>query len=350
MIGNMVDAGRERQRLARGSHLVSKFYLGHFADEDGMLTTVRLPGDRRFRQSVERASVENDFYTITTFGGQESDVAERAFGEIEGPAAAAWRQLAAGVWPLPPTEREAVAAWIALHLLRGSGSRAMLSDMGTAVLQLKIAVGGRARLRDTLRELGEPYDDESVTREWISLFEDPLMVEANANHHLEQIARMLPRVTQSLLDRFWVLTSFTEGVLATSDHPAYVKPNPDHAAVGLGTGIQNAHEVHVPVTRRQSLGMALRAALPRELSTAGDRHQPGIPDVALYCNSCTVSSARRALFHHPEDDPLAGFDLPQPRNRELGGMNPWQFMPDADRQVLLEAGLRSPDTKERYSG
>lgn len=115
---------------------------------------------------------------ITTFGGQESDVAERAFGEIEGPAAAAWRDLAAGVWPLPPTDREAVAAWIALHLLRGSGNRAMLSDMGTAVLQLEIAVGGRARLRDTLRELGEPYDDESVTREWISLFEDPLIVEA----------------------------------------------------------------------------------------------------------------------------------------------------------------------------
>jgi hypothetical protein len=289
--------------------------------------------------------VQNDFYTVTTLDGP-SDVAERAFGGIEGPAAKAWEQIAKGVWPLPAAEREAVASWIALHLLRGSGNRAMLSDMGTGLLQLEIAAGGRARLSDTLRELGEPYDDESVTREWISLFEDPLIVEVNANHHLDHIVRMIPTVTQSLLDRFWVLTSFRRRALATSDHPVHIKQNPDHVAVGLGTGIENANEIHVPATRRHSLGMALRMTLPPELRRASDRHQSGTTAMALYCNSCTVNSARRALFHHPEDDPLAGFDLPQPRTRELRGPDVWRFMPDADRQVLLDAGVEPPEARE----
>jgi hypothetical protein len=31
---------------ARRHHLVSKFYLRHFADENDMITTVFLPGDR----------------------------------------------------------------------------------------------------------------------------------------------------------------------------------------------------------------------------------------------------------------------------------------------------------------
>ena len=335
----------ERQEAARRHHLVSKFYLRHFADENETITTLLLPGDRRFPQSVHKASVENDFYTVTTLDGP-SDVAERAFNEIEGPAANAWRQIAEGVWPLPTAEREAVAGWIALHLLRGSGARARMGDLGTDLLQLEIAVGGRARLRDTLRELGEPYDDESVNREWISLFKDPLVVRVHANHHLDHIARMLPRVTQSLLDRFWVLTSFHRRSLATSDHPVYIKPNPDHVAVGLGTGIENAAEIHLPATRRHSLGMALRATLPSELRRASDRHQSGTTAIALYCNSCTVNSARRALFHHPEDDPLAGFDLPQSRTRELRGPDVWRFMPAADRQVLLDAGVNPPEARE----
>jgi hypothetical protein len=235
MSGKMAAVAGERREAARRHHLVSKFYLRHFADENETVATVLLPGDRRFPQSVHNASVENDFYTVTALDGP-SDVAERAFSEIEGPAATAWRQIAEGVWPLPAAEREAVAGWIALHLLRGSGARARMSDLGTDLLQLEIAVGGRARLRDTLRELGEPYDDESVNREWISLFQEPLIARVNANHHLDHIARMLPRVTQSLLDRFWVLTSFQRRSLATSDHPVYIKPNPGDVAVGLGTG------------------------------------------------------------------------------------------------------------------
>jgi hypothetical protein len=326
---------------ARRHHLVSKFYLRHFADENDMITTVFLPGDRSIVQNIANASVQNNFYTGIGHDGQETDAAEQAFSLIEAPAADAWEQIAAGVWPLPDTEREAVAGWVALHLLRGGGNRSQMSELGTNMLNLEILSGGRARLREVLREEGLPDDDAAVDREWIDLVADPLRVEAHPNHHLGYIAQMLPRVTAILLDRWWVLTSFQRRAIVTSDHPACVVPNERNTVLGLGTGIENADEIVVPVSRRHSLTMALRASLPQP-TPATDVHHAGVTAYAQYSNSCSVNNARRMVFHHPQDDPLHGLTLPPSRTSEVGKVDLWRFIPDADRQVLIDSGLRPP--------
>lgn len=171
------------------------------------------------------------------------------------------------------------------------------------------------------------------------------MVEVNANYHLAHIVEMLPTVTESLLDRWWVLTSFERKGLPTCDHPVHVIPNERDLALGMGTGIENADQIHVPLTRRFSLGMARRDALPGELAgQIEDVRQPGVAKVALFSNSCTVNNARRVIFHHPDDDPLRGVELPQPRTREIGDASgdPWRLMPPADRQILIDAGLAPP--------
>jgi hypothetical protein len=340
-----IRAMEERaQKPARRHHLVSRFYLRHFADQHGTVTTVRLPGDRVFAQSVADASVQKDYYTAIGNDGHETDVAERAFNEIEGPASQAWNQIAAGVWPLPAPARGAAAAWIALHLLRGTRTRVSMNNLGTDLLQLQVIAGGRVRMRDVLRAMGEPHDDESVDNEWISWFQEPVFVEVNANHHLIHLTSLLPQVTESLLARLWVLTSFERKALATCDQPVFVVPNPDNASVGLGTGIENADTIHVPLTRRLSLTMALRATLPSEMpGQAADIRIAGVTATARYSNSCTLRSARSALFHHPDDQPLSGLDLKQPRDREVGRAgDPWRFMPKEDRQILLDAGLHPP--------
>jgi Protein of unknown function (DUF4238) len=330
---------------ARRHHLVSKFYLRHFADGNDMITTVFLPGDRSIVQNIGNASVQNNFYTGIGHNGQETDAAEQAFSLIEAPAADAWEKIGAGVWPLPDTEREAVAGWVGLHLLRGGGNRSQMSELGTDMLNLEILSGGRARLRKVLREEGMPHDDASVDREWIDLVADPLRVEAHPNHHLDYIAQMLPRVTAMLLDRWWVLTSFQRRAIVTSDHPACVVPNKRNTVLGLGTGIANADEIVVPVTRRHSLAMALRASLPQPTPTT-DVHHAGVTAYSLYSNSCTVNNARRMVFHHPQDDPLHGLTLPQPRTSEVGKVDLWRFIPDADRHVLIDAGLAPPGENE----
>lgn len=268
---------------AKRHHLVSKFYLSHFADEAEQVMTVMLPGSKApFAQSIANASVRSNFYTGIGHDGQPTDAAERAFGMIEAAAADAWREVVDGAWPLPSNARESMAGWIALHLVRGSGTRTMMSQAGTDLLQVEMIVGGRARLRDVLRDVGEPFDDESVTREWISLFKDPLVVETHPNHHLQYVAQALPRITELLLNRWWLLTTFQRKGLATSDHPVYVLPNDDRLAVGMGTGIQNADLIHVPLTRRLSLALALRSSLPRELAVLREDGQvAGVTATAL---------------------------------------------------------------------
>jgi hypothetical protein len=49
----------------------------------------------------------------------------------------------------------------------------------------------------------------------------------------------------------------------------------------------------------------------------GDRLVAGSAKIAADLNQAVANNARRFLFHHPSDDPLAGLALPQPRPREL---------------------------------
>jgi hypothetical protein len=134
--------------------------------------------------------------------------------------------------------------------------------------------------------------DDTVNREWVGLFKDPFRAEASANHHMQHLADLLPRVTQSLLDRSWLLTVFERKTLATSDHPADLVPNEELTRMGMGTGIENATAIHVPLTRRHSLAMYQPSAVPPQLAALGrDIRWPGVTATALYSNSCTVNSA-----------------------------------------------------------
>jgi hypothetical protein len=142
--------------------------------------------------------------------------------------------------------------------------------------------------------------------------------------------------------RVWLLTTYQRKSLATSDQPVFVVPNRSLSALGMGTGIENAATIHVPLTRRHSLSMHLPGTIPAQLAVLGrDFEYPGVAATALYCNSCTVHSAWRALFHHPNDDPLIGQELGAPREREAaaGQDDLWKFLLPEDRQVLIDAGV-----------
>jgi hypothetical protein len=339
------EGGGPPPNQAKRHHVVSRFYLQYFADERDRVKTVMLPGDRSFIQNVRDASVNTDFYTVIDHAGQESDAAEQALSQLEGPAAAAWREMASGVWPLADEKRVAMAGWLALQLLRGTGVRTSMGEIASHSLLLEVIMGGRSRLREALAEAGEPMDDANVDQAWVELFKDPMRVEAHANHHMQHLGAMLPRITESLLDRSWLLTVFERKTLATSDHPVYVVPNRDLTEMGMGTGIENATVIHAPLTRRHSLAMYLPSVVPPELATLGrDSSWPGVAATALYSNSCTVNSTRRFLFHHPDDTPLTGLDLPQPREREsIIHAQLWDWIHEDDRQVLLDAGFGPDD-------
>jgi hypothetical protein len=110
-----------------------------------------------------------------------------------------------------------------------------------------------------------------------------------------------------LYARHWDLTFFTRKSLVTSDAPVVLRPMLRHPA-GTSVGVGDAAVVQVPLDRRAALCMR---AVGR-----GDQIVPGSAKIAADLNQAVANNARRFLFHHPDDKPLAGLALPQPRPRE----------------------------------
>jgi hypothetical protein len=219
--------------------------------------------------------------------------------------------------------------------------------MGNDLRRLEIVVGEREKLREARREAGQPQDDEAVDRAWIDLHRDPVEVNADANHHLGHIRHLLPWVTEHLLGRWWLLTAFERKRLGTSDHPVVVVPNDRDVEHGIGTGIETADTIILPLTRRLGLALARRDTLASELAVLDDMKQEGSAATALWGNSVTSRHARRFLFHHPDDEPFRGLDLPQPRKREIASSSdPWAWMRPEDRQVLTDAGISPPTASQ----
>ena len=116
----------------RRQHVVSRFYLNGFANDDRRVRRVTLPGEPAHVLSTGDASVIKDFYTVTLPDGTESDMFEKAFSEVEGPASDALRTLLEGTWPLTGHHRAALATWIALQHLRAEDIRSSQGSLNAS--------------------------------------------------------------------------------------------------------------------------------------------------------------------------------------------------------------------------
>lgn len=316
------------QRAVR-HHTVPRFYLERFADRRGQLMRVALPGDRRHRVSINDASVVRDFYTIYTDDGP-SDEFEKVLASVEAEAATAFRKvLDDRVWPPDEVTRWALSWWAAIQALRTTAVRQGAEDMANLFLKLQVGAGGKESLRAQMQEALDRVVDEvelDETWNWITGPEGPGL-KAGPHQHVETIMRLAPGTAHMFHDRGWLLTRFKRRALATSDSPVTLVSDlrdPD-GAVGLGT----AMHVVVPLDRRTLLVM-------------GDLHAPTgeVPastGLAKYSNTMVAAYATRALFHHPDDDPLGGVSLPKPREHQI----------EADIDDLIsERGLFAPPVDE----
>jgi hypothetical protein len=280
------------QKLKRRNHTVNKAYLRRFADGNGLLTRVELPGGKRVPVSVRDATVIRNFYVLSLPDGTETDLAEDAFGIVEDAAAGAVRAIVdRKVWPIPARVREDIAGWIALQYLRGPWVRQMSREIAEEFSTIGVSVKDR--------------DGQSIV---VKMPGEGLAELTGSRLQLDLIRRQLPVVAGMLYERNWFLTYYQRMRLATSDAPVVLIPEPGYPEF-LGVGIENAAEIYIPLDRRVSLSITSQGT--------GDAHQAGVVKTALYCNDAMARNARRYLFHHPDDDPLQGLHLPPPRTREL---------------------------------
>lgn len=299
-----------KQKLKRRHHTVPKFYLSRFANERGQITRVPLPGDRSHLMATTDATVINDFYLVETDEGW-SDAIEDAFGEVETDAAEAMRAAVdRRVWPLEEEHRRAIAMWAGLQYVRGPEVRQQQQEIADHALKLAIAVGGKSQIQRVLtKELGRTATTEEVDAEWERLTDfAAYKVSPHQNDHIAFIARLQPKVTSFFYSRAWGICHFERKTLLTGDTPLVTLRDPDTPPF-YGTGLLNAGGFLIPLARRCALVIHAQQARDYVIDPS--------TSVARWVNQHVVFHARKTVFHHPDDHPLDGLEVPEQRRREM---------------------------------
>jgi len=300
-------------KLKRRHHTVPKFHLARFANDRSQLTRVALPGDKRHLISIRDATVERDFYLIEEEDGTRSDALEDLLADSEGRAAAAVRALVdEGVWPIPDQVRWDLAGWAASQALRTTANRQSSNEVADMMFKLAIGVGGKKKTARGLREaLGREPSPAEIDREWERLSDfDGYTVKPHPNGHLSLLMTLWPGTAHMFHDRGWSVVRFEHKALVTSDNPVHLVPAPDHPEWS-GVGLATAAQIFLPLDRRVGLIMG----------EVGGKDMQAAPsaDLARRMNAALAMSATAAVFHHPDDNPLVGLELPAPHQRRTGG-------------------------------
>ena len=298
----------------RRQHTVSKFYLRGFADEREQVARIALPGEPRVRLSIRDASVIKDFYSVELPGGERSDMFEKAFSEIEGPASRALDAIFGGTWPLSLEEKGNLGLWIALQQLRGEEVRASQSQIGADFIRLLVGVSGKQALRRHMEAAeGRVVGDEELDFEWRDITKPggPTIM-PNPIDHVRTVVELAPGLGGYLSESHWTLHRFRRRALVTCDHPVSM----DKAGRGAdGVGLATADIFTVALSRRLALTIQPRRRLERftaDTASVADFDVEGTTASANSINQQTVREARRYVYLHPEDDVDPRVQLPEP--------------------------------------
>ncbi|MFI8880775.1 DUF4238 domain-containing protein [Streptomyces sp. NPDC055243] len=301
-----------RRPSSRRQHTVPRFYLKRFADADERIMRVPIGIERAPRLcGIKDVAVRNDFYSFPDDTGQLDDSVEIALSKLEGEAAHVLRMVVdEDCWPLPASERETMTDWVAAQSLRVPARRQAANEVFDHLTKITLAIEGKQGLRERLEaESGGPVSDEEVERKWAEKTDfSNYTVKPPVVHHLASMASGIPAAADVLMQRGWVLYRFKRKKLITSDHPVTLIRGP-RTPHWIGVGLATAAGVAIPLDRQVVLLM----------SAPGAPDRTGAPTAALAqdFNQRFTFSARSAVFHHPDDTPLVGLELPPRRTSEM---------------------------------
>jgi hypothetical protein len=216
----------EGRPIAKRHHTVPQFYLRGFADSD-KIATVRLPGARRFVQSVSNAAVAKNFYSVDGHPGG-ADVVETGLSVIEAATASVFAKITAGTWPLEIDDQMTLGYFIALQTSRVPSRRKTIDHLASQLVRLQVGAGGKSGLRRRLEKEGREVTDELVDTLWRQATrpEGP-PVERPRVEHLQQIFDTADEVLKYVVGRPWTLVQFGRRHLITSDSPVGLVRHPD---------------------------------------------------------------------------------------------------------------------------
>jgi len=221
----------------RRHHSVPQFLLKGFSQPRGRVLQTRVldkMNSQVFAPSIKDTMVQHDFNAIKTEQGAMS--LETYISQIESEAAPIIARLiqtetTAG---LSEDERQVVATFVALQLIRGTGHRAQYRHLATA-------------LRKVLLERGFPVDDERFR------IPDARDVKLQALH---AIATTLPEYAEHLWGKdMLIFKSPVQCEFIIGDNPVSMDNHRDYGFKGnIGLAVRGI-EIYLPISKRHTLGL-----------------------------------------------------------------------------------------------
>lgn len=294
-------------------HFNPQFVLRCFADENGRITTIRQPERRSRTSRVRETGAENHLYSMPGHP-HGSDVFEKALGAgIETETALLFERVVKGEWPLPQLDRNTLAEFIALQIIRGPEQRRLMESTASRLVKSAVAhLGMDGMTRWASDTAGQPITDEEA-EELLKLVteDDGVVIPYTARDRIDMMGQVTEPVAGFIAARPWTLVRFTRRSLITSDSPvslvAYEQPG-----TWMGVGVSNARFVLYPMTRR--IGIIMRDPLENvgsedDLSGLVAQARSGELDDAIVgttsiekmMNEYTAAHAINNIYHHPDD-------------------------------------------------
>lgn len=304
--------------VSKYHHINPRFVLAGFADEKERIRTIRLP-ERAGRMSrVERTGGENHLNSISGHPSG-SDVFERGLGEgIETDTSRLFERIAQGEWPLPQTDRDTLAEFIALQMLRGPERRRQMESAAGELFSNAAGQLGRERFGEWASDtLGGALSEAAIEELWSAVTSpDGFSLPQTARDHIEMMGETTGEVAGFLGYRAWTLVRFTDRALITSDAPVSLVA-PEQSGPWMGVGVQNARLVLYPMTRRVGLVMrnphddrhSTDELIDKARSGALDDDVVGTQREEHLMNLWTARHAVSNIFHHPDDAQFVPVDF-----------------------------------------
>lgn len=285
------------QRPPRNHHLLAQLYQRGFANADGQAgLLVRETGEWDAPRNITTLFREPHFYAFVDEDGvRRQDFEELLAREVESPAGEGFKALRAGAFPLPDTQREGVARFIAAQVTRGRHARGLtaefLSKLDKHSALLRLANAGPEYWQAVLGYV--PSDEQR--KAWAEGAPTPL--DSTEEDVLAAQVGPIDVETSLLLGRTWTLVIFERPCLFTSDEPVTMVSGKRAAAVGT------ADDIALPVSTTKVLVLSWPdSGLAEAVLPAGDDFAARVNDRALWWPPARALLVSLEVGSHPLPD------------------------------------------------
>jgi hypothetical protein len=326
----------DKRKLKRHHHTVPRLLLRRFADGKRIIR-VPLDGSGAKPIGIADATVRSHFYSMQDATGQRDDTIENQLSVLEDQAARViTKVISKGEWPLSIADRAVLGEWTAAQYARIPAVRQLNTEIADQLRKIEIAMGGKPEVRRRLESRGKgPVSEEQVEAAWAEQTDfSSHSVELPVNDHLLTMARAMVTAHEAVMARSWKLCRFEHETLLLPDHPVTLLRDPS-APEWRGVGLATAAAILVPIDRR--------AAIIMTSPGAHDGMFPAEAGVANELNHHFAWNSRTELFHHPDDNPLDGIELPPVRTQET------KFSQTAETFVQAITDAREPAYRQKTS-